>query len=242
MTAPLPFRPAFPSGTLADAGLNRLAVLDIDTLPPEIRQTLGQYITDLPAYQQLLLVGHGGRRLWECVQASDTTSAHPIDSYTVHTLQQHFSRHLPKLRFRFIYPGEQPLGLQQLGALAGWHQPSLLRIGIDREWGSWSAYRAVVLCDSDFAPTKRVDRDNPCDHCAEQACIQHCPAAAVSREALALERCLEARLAESSPCQYTCLARCACPVGKQHQYETAQMRHVYGASLHWIRQHRAPAD
>lgn len=232
-------RPAFPAGTLADAGLNRLALLDLDTLPPDIRQTLDHCITDLPTYRQLLLVGHGGRRLWECVQASGPTGAHPIDAYTVRTVQQHFARHLPAQRFCFVYPGEQPLGLQQLGALAGWHQPSPLMVGIDHEWGSWSAYRAVVLLEGDFAPTPRVDRDNPCDTCSERACIQHCPAGAVSRQAFALNRCLEARLANASPCQYTCLARCACPVGQAHQYDTAQLRHVYGASLNWIRQHRA---
>ena len=42
-------------------------------------------------------------------------------------------------------PGPLRTGLQQLGALVGWHQASRLMIGIDPEWGTWFAYRALVV-------------------------------------------------------------------------------------------------
>lgn len=221
----------FPAAELAAVGLNRQAVFARNDLPAAL-------VASLPAgdWQELVLLGHGGRRLWQAVtaaRAAGTVSAvDPIDEFTVNQVERLFSGVLQAI----IYPGPQPVGLQALGELAGWHHASPFRIGIDAEWGSWFAYRAVLLTRAGFLPTPRVDRElplHPCASCRERPCLQACPADALRPE-FALDRCASYRLNPQSACASTCLARLACPLGQAHRYETAQIEHSYLRSLAYL--------
>lgn len=140
--------PPFPADFLNAAGINRQHVFDLAGLPQEVLATLGE----TTGFRQLILLGHGGRRLWECVQASGIDGEHPVDDFCLQTIGRWFSEQIPGVRYRIVYPGETLVGLQALGKLAGWHHTSPFMLGIDGEWGSWYAYRAVVLADSRFWP------------------------------------------------------------------------------------------
>jgi hypothetical protein len=225
-------RPPFPAEFLNQAGINRQHVFNLSDLPTVALATLG----DTNGYRQLILLGHGGRKLWQCVKASGMVSDHPIDDYCLQTVSRWFADVLPGRRYRVLYPGEQAVGLQQLGKLAGWHQPSPFMVGIDAEWGSWFAYRAAILADTDFLPFFPVYRGNPCLSCSSQPCIAACPAGALADGHFALDLCSRYRLTEDSPCATTCLARETCPVGAEHRYDKAQLAHSYGRSLAMIRQ------
>lgn len=218
---------AFPSAALDVAGLNRQHVFALADLPEAQRIALAA-----PAWaRQLILIGHAGRRLWDGVQTSGLGGEHPIDTYTTQTVDRVFSPILAGRPYRIIYPDDGlPVGLQALGQLAGWHHESPLRVGVDAEWGSWFAYRAVLLADSDFPVSIAVDRGNPCKTCASRDCIATCPAGATG-ETFHFERCMAERLRTDSPCALGCLARQACPVGAIHRYDAAQIRHSYGQSL-----------
>lgn len=222
----------FPAEFLNQAGLNRQHVFALRDLPAAVTKTLGA--TD--GFRQLILLGHGGRKLWECVKASGIGGEHPIDDYCVQTVARWFAGELPGRSYRILYPGEPPVGLQQLGKLAGWHQPSPFMVGIDGEWGSWFAYRAAILADTDFCPFLAVDRSSPCVRCASQPCIAACPADALQNNEFALDKCVAYRTADDSPCQHTCLARIACPVGSEHRYGDEQLRHSYSISLRMLKQ------
>ncbi len=226
---------AFPDSFLNEAGLNRQHVFDLDSLPAAVLAAL-----DVQAGErQLILIGHGGRRLWERIQASGMAGSDPIDDYSVRTIRQWFARELPDHRFRILFPGARPIGLQTLGTLAGWHQPSPLMIGVDTEWGSWYAYRAVVVADTDFAPSPRRVVHGPCSSCHPTPCIHACPARALDGGRFDLAACSHYRLIPESPCAMGCLARQACPAGSAHRYDEAQIRHSYGRSLAVIRQYYA---
>lgn len=218
----------FPAQDLIEAGLNRHAIFDIDALPASLTETWDA------RGRQLILIGHGGKRLWEAVKAAGLSGDDPIDDFTVATLHAWFARHLPGHVYRILYPGDAPLGLQALGALAGWHHPSPFMVGIDTEWGSWFAYRAVVIADTRFEPSQPVDRSNPCNTCTETPCISHCPAGAPARAGFDLQRCIAYRQSAGSACSATCLARLACPVGTEHSYDADQMHHTYSRSLQLI--------
>jgi len=220
----------FPSDIFNRAGLNRQAIFNISDLPAEITAELAPGND----YRQLILLGHGGRLLWEQVKASGIASANPIDDFTVATINQCFARHLPTQAYRIVYPGEQPIGLQQLGKLAGWHQPSPFMVGIDAEWGSWYAYRAVVLAATNFPCSLPVTKDNPCASCREKTCVTHCPAGALEGARFSLEKCVAYRKQPQSACRCTCLARVSCPVGSQHKYSSEQLQHTYSISLKMI--------
>lgn len=226
-------RRPLPAAALDAAGLNRQHVFDLAALPAEVCATLG----DTAGCSQLLLIGHGGRRLWECVQQSGIGGEHPIDDFTVATLQAWLAENLPGQAYRIVYPGEQPVGLQALGKLAGWHHASPFMVGVDAEWGSWYAYRAVVLADSRFLPNFPVDRSSPCLNCTDQPCIAACPAGALAGVEFDLRACSRHRLQPESGCAHGCVARRACPVGRQHQYDDAQIEHSYSRSLAMLREY-----
>ena len=223
----------FPDSFLNQQGLNRQAVFDVADLPEYIRSKLAT------ESGQLILIGHGGKRLWEMVQAAGQTGSDPIDDFTVATLQRWFADFLPGKRYQILYPADQPIGLQALGKLAGWHQPSPFMVGIDSEWGTWFAYRAVVLADTNFQPSQPVDRDKPCASCQAQVCISSCPAGALNEAEFSLSKCLTYRKQPDSKCRFTCLARVSCPVGSEHRYSTEQLHHTYSISLRYITQNIA---
>ena len=231
MTRPLP-DVAF----LDQAGLNRQHVFNLADLPADLLAPLGV----LPHERQLILFGHAGRRLWECVQAEGLDSKHPIDEYSLRTVERWLAQALPAARARFVFPlpAHQPIGLQRLGSLAGWHRASPFMVGIDSVWGSWFAYRAVILLDSDLPLTAPVDNGYPCASCTAKPCITACPAGALAGGSFNFALCSDWRLREGSACSHGCLARRACPAGAEHRYEDAQIRHSYGYSLAAIRSYQ----
>lgn len=221
----------FPGTFLDRAGLNRQHVFELAALPEDIRSGIAAQRGET----QLILLGHGGRRLWECVQAAGTGGEHPIDDYCIRTVADWFAACLPGRRYRLLYPGDAPVGLQALGRLAGWHHASPFMVGIDADWGSWYAYRAVLVADTDFAPSPVVDRGSPCLDCRQMPCIAACPAGALNGGRFDLDACSDWRLAAHSRCAEGCLARTACPVGAEHRYADAQIAHSYRQSLAMLR-------
>jgi len=225
--------PFFSNSELLTHGLNLHAVLAIDSLPEELHAMLNQACENLDRYQRLVLIGHGGRDLWNAVSAQvlEVESDDPIDTFTVETLTAFFTKHAPEMRYIFLYPGASVVPLQQLGELAGWHHPSPFRIGVNSEWGSWFAYRALLLIDAPLDVSQPITQTSPCERCASTPCISACPADALSDSEFSLQRCIDFRLLPDSPCRECCLARLACPVGESHRYPDAQVRYHYSRSL-----------
>ncbi|MBS1209937.1 MAG: hypothetical protein H6R19_2335 [Proteobacteria bacterium] len=233
---PLPSLPA--AGFLNDAGLNRQHVFNLADLPADLVAPL----TPAAHERQLILFGHAGRRLWECVQAEGIRTDHPIDEYSVRTVESWLAQTLPTARARFVFPQHsQHIGLQRLGTIAGWHHPSPFMVGIDAVWGSWFAYRVVILTDTALPASLPVDNGYPCAHCADKPCITACPAHALAGGTFNLKACNTGRLAADSACALGCSARRACPVGAEHRYEDSQIRHSAAGSLAMIRRYQDPA-
>ncbi|MFC5302357.1 hypothetical protein [Azospira restricta] len=212
------------------AGLNLRAVFDLAALPAAMRAALD------PAgrYRQLILLGHGGRTLWERVQAAGLQSAHPIDDFCVAVVEDWLAAQLPGRAYAIAYPGEVPVGLQALGRLAGWHHESPFRVGINTAWGSWFAYRALVLADTALPPTSPLPGESPCASCAGQPCVAACPAGALAGGDFSLAKCIAYRRQPDSRCRVTCVARTSCPVRPEHRYDDAQIAHSYARSLAMI--------
>lgn len=229
MTAPANFQ------RLNAAGLNRQHIFNIDDLPGALLSQLAPQAHE----RQLILIGHGGRDLWSALQAAAPDTADPIDAFTCHEIAGWLAETQPTARYRILYPGSAPVNLQKIGELAGWHHPSPLMLSVDTHWGSWQAYRALVLAETNLPPSPRDTSTAACPDCATQACLTACPAHALTTSGLHLQRCMEWRLSDDSPCASTCLAREQCPAGSTHRYEPAQIRHSYSVSLNWLRQAKA---
>lgn len=212
------------------AGLNLQAVFDLAALPAEMRAQLDP----AGAYRGLILIGHGGRTLWERVQAARLPSVHPIDDFTRTTVAAWLAGQLPGVAHALLYPGDGPVGLQALGRLAGWHHDSPFRVGVNADWGSWFAYRAVLLVAADLPPTPALAGESPCAACAGQPCVAACPADALTDRDFSLAQCVAYRRQPDSRCRLTCVARTSCPVRPEHRYDDAQIAHSYSRSLAMI--------
>lgn len=219
---------------LDNAGLNRQAVFNIDDLPADLAASVRAACADAAAFRQLILIGHAGRTLWELVKASGIESEHPIDDFTMHTVKRWCAQNHPENAYEIIYPGTEAIGLQRLGQLAGWHHATPFMVGIDAKWGTWYAYRAVVLADTAFPPTRPLAGAHPCDACASKTCIAHCPAGALEGGRFDFGKCIGYRKEAGSSCKATCLARLSCPVGEVHRYSDEQIHHTYSLSMRAI--------
>ncbi len=216
---------------LAAGGLNLAAVFDCAMLPTNMLTMTD----DVPwnAYQRLVLVGHGGRRMWEALQEKGMAENDPVDSYSRDLTQQFIHRYLDNPKTYWLYPSTPHLvPLQQLGALAGWSHPSPLGLGISPVFGVWFAYRAAFLVDADLPLRQVLHRPSPCDSCVDKPCISTCPVGAVKMGAFDVAGCWGYRSQPQSPCQDRCLSRMACPYFPEHRYSLAQIQYHYGISLH----------
>lgn len=234
------------SPILNQAGLNCHAVSEIATLTSELRENLLAQCPQADNYQQLILIGHGGTSLWQALQeknreqqqerAMDRNSEeHPIDDFSIATVQHFLQTEWAGCAYEIVYPGSRTIGLQSLGKQAGWHHQTPFMVGINAYFGSWFAYRVVVLANTQLPLTNKVETASPCHSCSDQVCIAACPAQALNDGQFNLDKCLTYRQQASSRCEKTCIARVACPVGDTHRYTDAQMNYHYGRSINMIR-------
>lgn len=220
-----------PNPVFADldaAGLNLQAVFDVARLPADLQRRL--FAGAHGGYRQLLLIGHLGPTFWQQATAAGMEGEHPLDAFTGTRVAAWLSRRFPEVRHALLYPGDVLIGLQRLGQLAGWHHPSPFMVGVAENWGSWFAYRAVLVADTDLPPTPPLNAASPCEHCARRPCVAACPAHALS-DGFDLDGCSGYRLAPGSICRDQCLSRSACPVGSAHRYGREQIAYHYGRSL-----------
>lgn len=215
-------------------GLNLHAVFDLDRLPDALREELDP----IRSYSQLILVGNGGRALWQAIQREGVQSADPIDDFSVREVRRWLAAQGSPLSYEIVYPGERLIGLQSLGERAGWHFASPFMVGINERWGTWFAYRAAVLAATDFEPTPPLPGESPCTSCQSRSCVAACPGKAIEGGGFNLANCVRYRLHTDSACRTTCVARLACPVRAEHRYDDAQIRHAYAISLRFIEAHK----
>ncbi len=217
---------------LAAGGLNLAAVLDCAALPAELRAMMTA--VPLERYQRLVLLGHGGRRLWEVLQESEQAASDPVDTYSRNLAQQFARDYLGDPETYWLYPNTPHLvPLQRLGALAGWSHPSPLGLGISPEFGVWFAYRAAFLVAANVPLHHAIPQPSPCDRCADKPCISTCPVGAVQMGAFDVSGCWAYRTQPQSPCADRCHARMACPYFPEHRYSLPQIQYHYGGSLRW---------
>ena len=215
-------------------GLNLQAVFNINELPEEIIKHLETEHPTLKNYQQLILLGHAGKTLWQSLQKPLPASIDPIEEHSIKTVNEWFTSKYPENNAKLIYPGKHPISLQTLGTLAGWHHTSPFLVGINKKWGTWYAYRAVLLTDTQFKATQAIKTSPPCNTCQNKACIEHCPANACDSHLFNMNACIAYRKSEGSKCRDTCLARISCPVASEHRYSEQQINYHYAASMKTI--------
>lgn len=243
--------PAFQSD-LARSGLNLCKVFALAELADSMPDL------QLPAdTRHLLLVGNSGPDLWAALPAHYLNRPDPVDEYSIDCIELACADVLSRGDWQILFPalsagGETkkfPVPLQKLGALAGWHHPSPLGIGINATHGLWFAYRAVVAIHAEVIGAQQLPATNqielavqsPCLSCEATPCLSHCPAEALTLgQNPDLQSCVGYRVVEDSDCASTCLARLACPLGSAFRYTDEQTAYFYtrsrAAAERWVYQ------
>ncbi len=221
---------------LADRGLNLAAVFDCAALPETVAAPLRGAGIAWGEPARLVLLGNGGPRFWEVLRNQGLTGPDPVDRYCRGLAEALVHEHLDGVPVSWLYPGPLPVPLQRLGALAGWHHPSPLGIGINARFGLWFAYRVAFLVERELPVTAALTGDSPCRSCRDQPCIAACPGRAVSADRpFDIPRCSDHRLLPDSICAHSCLSRLACPVAPEARYPDDQIAYHYGLSLDTLR-------
>jgi len=217
---------------LAQEGLNLFAIIDCAALPDKVTEMIVGSGVPLADFQRLVLVGHGGRRLWEALKTRGMKTADPVDQHSVTFTRQFITDYLDDSPVLWLYPNtDYMIPLQQLGELAGWSYPSPLGSGISPIYGVWFAYRTAFLTNLDLPVIGSDPAPSPCTTCTDKPCIATCPVDAVQENVFGIDACVNHRLRPGSTCADRCLSRMACPFFPEHQYTLEQIQYHYGQSL-----------
>ncbi|MGI9423289.1 MAG: ferredoxin [Hyphomicrobiaceae bacterium] len=173
--------------------------------------------------QAIVLLGNAGPDMWQCFAAQQTTGMATLDAWTKDKLDpiaQDFGA-------RAYYPFERPyLPFQRWAQRAEPVAVSPLNILVHPDYGLWHAYRAAFAFAEVLEPTPRDERDSPCETCADRPCLSACPVSAFANGGYAADLCARhVASAEGADCRENgCLARHACPVGRDFVYAPPQAR------------------
>jgi epoxyqueuosine reductase len=213
-------------------GLNIYSVTRLTKLPESVQEAIlssAKFSADTDP--RVILVGHHGANLWQFVSPSQPSKTNPIDDYSRSLAEQALQKYLSEFENRLLFPDGIDLPLQQLGMACGWGEPSWLGINIYNQFGTWYAFRAVIVTTAPL-PTERLpNADSPCVECP-RPCKTVCPVSAPSTPGqFDLNACIGFRLQQDSPCANQCLARNACPIATQNRYPRDMTNYFYARSL-----------
>ena len=88
------------------------------------------------------------------------------------------------------------------------------------EYGTWHAYRGALAFGEKLELPEAPAFANPCKSCAEKPCLSACPVKAFDGKGYDVAACADhVRSPDGRAClEMGCLARHACPVGREYAY------------------------
>lgn len=198
-------------------------------------------LPDGSAAQTVVLIGNAGTDMWEAFAPTlnqtenhterDRAVRHPLDSW----LRPRIGDAASAAGAHPVFPNDGPpfVPIQDWAARAEPVHRSPIGIMIHPEFGLWHVYRAALLFADRLDLPPRADRQSPCDTCARKPCLSVCPADAFLPDRFDAPACaLHVESAEGANCRERgCLARRACPVGREYVYGRDQQEFHTAAML-----------
>jgi len=178
--------------------------------------------------RSLLFIANGGPLLWQHFskwrENQPQNIQHPLDTYTKNTLKDLQVLIGSKgIATDLIFPFYQEkvwFNFQNLAEGINLTRSSPLGLHLHPVYGPWVSFRGLLLLEQpweDGIAPATVEHFDPCPSCPKP-CISTCPAQALTTAGADITKCYTYRLTPASPCVDRCLAREACPVGKEHQF------------------------
>jgi hypothetical protein len=170
-----------------------------------------------------LLVGNAGPAMFDrfCRECDPETDL--LDDWTRRVL----SPVAASMNAKPVFPFDRPYPpFLTWARAAGTTYPSPLGLNIHPRFGLWHAFRAAFMFSRTIDFPAPPDMQSPCTTCRDKPCLSACPAGAFTGEGYDVAAStghLSAPAGE--PCRTGgCLARTACPVGRDYAYTGAQTR------------------
>ncbi|HIC81057.1 MAG TPA: 4Fe-4S dicluster domain-containing protein [Kiloniellaceae bacterium] len=202
-----------------EAGLRlrgALACAPDDQVPPQ---------PDGRASRTLVLLGNLGGSLWPDFAAGPEFAdggPDPMNRWSARVVGSLAERFRGLALFPFGGPPYHPF--LRWAQKAEGLRPSPLGMLIHPVYGLWHAYRGALALGEALALPDEPPPAHPCEACAEKPCLSACPVDAFSESGYDVPACTDhLRAAAGADCLTGgCLARRACPVGREHVYAPPQ--------------------
>lgn len=172
----------------------------------------------------MLLFGYGGPALWSAFQTSPEASdgaPHSLDRWSKRVVTKLAKTFSGEALFPFGGPPYQPF-IRWIYAGEPVH-PSKLGMSIHPDRGLWSGWRGAIALPDRLDLPEQAGGAHPCAPCPAP-CRASCPVNAFTDagyDAVACRAHLNSR--EGAPCRAAgCLARRACPVGRDYAQSAEQ--------------------
>lgn len=168
----------------------------------------------------VVLAGNAGPQMWRTFEASGVTT---LDAWSERIL----SGLAENLGARAVFPFRRPhLPFQRWARRAEACHPSPLGLLIHPDYGLWHGYRGALLLAAEIELPPPDRRPSPCASCTGRPCLGACAVGAFARGTYDVPSCTRHLAAEPEPdcMDVGCLARHACPVGREFRYAPAQAR------------------
>lgn len=179
------------------------------------------------------VVGHAGPQLWERFSAERRAfpDRHPLDRWTRAVLTPVAATFGAELVLPSDGPPYRPF--QRWAMRAEAVHPSPLGLLVHPEHGLWHALRAALVFPERRDLPPRADAPSPCTTCTDRPCLTACPVGAFDGRSYAAGRCAgHVGSPAGSDCRTRgCLARRACPVGRDRAWAPEQQEFHMAAFL-----------
>ena len=218
---------------LQDAGLSPRGAFH-----PAAGDGVPSLAADTPA-RTVVLAGNAGPLMWLAFDAARAEHLMTLDEWSARVLTGLAAR----LGARAVFPFERPyLPFQRWAMRAEACHSSPLGLLIHPNYGLWHGYRGALLFAAAIELPPPEHRASPCVSCADRPCLTACPAGAFDGKTYDVPACARhlAGMPEPACMEFGCLARHACPVGRDYRYAPAQARFHMQAFLR-NHQPRGPA-
>ncbi len=179
-----------------------------------------------PSSRSVLVVGNGGRTLWEHFLTAPEAKLrrNPLDTYTERILRETGAAVSPPAPVALYTERreESYLPMVALAERAGFGSPGRVGVLIHREYGPWIALRGLLYLPQ-FLPFEEPEPFDPCTGCPAP-CADACRGQVIGAKSVDVDGCFRTKVLQAA-CRRSCDARSACVVGPEHAYGADQFAH-----------------